>query len=116
METIQKLTKLEKLWKHLRCNQLFGMQVYHLVNMPSSLEKSLTLLDQLNPNVSVIRKVTKLMIAKYGNIHGPACTFAKYVKQFPKLTESTVRKWIRKYRKELPAAQNNQISISIGEK
>ena len=58
----------------------------------------------------------KLMIAKYGNIHGPARTIAKYVKQFPKLTESTVRKWIAKYRKELSTAGNNQIPISIGEK
>ena len=35
---------------------------YHGVNMPSSLKKSLTLLDQLNPNVSVIRKVTNLRL------------------------------------------------------
>ena len=43
----------------------------------------------------------KLVIAKYGNIHGPARAVAKYTKQFPKLSESTVRAWIAKYRKQL---------------
>ena len=38
------------------------------------------------------------------------------MKQFPKLTESTVHKWIAKYCKELSTAGNNQIPISIGEK
>ena len=57
----------------------------------------------------------KLAIAKYGNIHGPARAVAKYIKQFPKLSESTVRAWIAKYRKQLSTSTNNQI-ISIGEK
>ena len=38
------------------------------------------------------------------------------MKQFSKLTESTVRKWIAKYRKEFSTAGNNQTPISIGEK
>ena len=38
------------------------------------------------------------------------------MKQFPKLTESTVHKWIAKYCKEFSTAGNNQIPISIGEK
>ena len=38
------------------------------------------------------------------------------MKQFPKLTESTVCKWIGKYRKELSTAGNNPIPILITEK
>jgi len=58
----------------------------------------------------------KLVIAKYGNIHGPARAVAKYTKQFSKLSERTVRALIAKYRKQLSTSTNNQITISIGEK
>ena len=34
-------------------------------------------------------------------MHGPARAVAKYLPQFPKLSESTVRRWLGKYRKEL---------------
>ena len=54
----------------------------------------------------------KLMIAKYANMHGPARATAKYVKQFPKLSESTVRGWVAKYRKELSDTENNQFTIN----
>ena len=52
------------------------------------------------------------MIAKYANMHGPARATAKYVKQFPKLSESTVRGWVAKYRKELSGTENNQFTIN----
>ena len=55
----------------------------------------------------------KLMIAEYANMHGPARATAKYVKQFPKLSESTVRGWVAKYRKELSSTENNQFTIKI---
>ena len=57
----------------------------------------------------------KLMIARYGNIYSPAHAVAKYTKQFPKLTESTVRGWIAKYLKQLATTANHD-GISIGEK
>ena len=58
------------------------------------------------------KKSDKLMIAKYANMHGPARATAKYVKQFPKLSESTVRGWVAKYRKELSGTENNQFTIN----
>ena len=58
-----------------------------------------------------------LMIARYGNTHGPARAIAKFVKEFPKLTDSTVRAWIAKYRKELSAnnGNNEEIPITVGQ-
>ena len=58
------------------------------------------------------------MIARHGNTHGPARAIAKFVKEFPKLTDSTVRAWIAKYRKELSAnnGNNEEIPITIGQK
>ena len=45
-------------------------------------------------------------------MHGPARATAMYVKQFPKLSESTVRGWVAKYRKELSGTENNQFTIN----
>ena len=54
----------------------------------------------------------KLMIAKYANMHGPARATAKYLKQFSKLSESTVRGWVAKYRKKLSTTENNELTIN----
>ena len=115
METIQKLVKLDKLWKYLNRSQLFWMQVYHHVNMPSMLKKLLLLLDQLNPNVSVIRKwqTYDCQISKHSWSSPYSC---KVCETISKVNWSTVRKWIAKYHKKLSTAGNNKIPISIGEK
>ena len=66
---------------------------------------------------TVYSEKDKLMIARYGNTHGPARAIAKFVKEFPKLTDSTVRAWIAKYRKELSAnnGNNEEIPITVGQ-
>lgn len=67
---------------------------------------------------TVYSQKDKLMIARYGNTHGPARAIAKFVKEFTKLTDSTARAWIPKYRKELSAnnKNNEEILITIGQK
>ena len=116
MEIMQELVKLDKLWKNLHPQSVVWKARL------SSREHALVVEEITNATGSTKSKCVnykesdKLMIAKYGNIHGPPHTIAKHMKQFPNLTENTVCKWIAKYRKKLSTAGNNQIPISIREK
>ena len=60
----------------------------------------------------------KLMMARYANQHGPSRTVAKYLKDFPKLKESTLRGWLVKYRNELKSKTDSgsRKDIKIGMK
>ena len=40
---------------------------------------------------TVYSEKDKLMIAKYGNTHGPTRALSKFAKQFPKLSDSSIR-------------------------
>ena len=43
----------------------------------------------------------KLKISKYANAHGVTAAIKLFQRDFPKLTESTVRPWLKKYRDRL---------------
>ena len=72
----------------------------------SSREFSLVTEERKNLSSEKKKRVTykeqdKLVMARYAYQHGPSRTVAKYLKDFPKLNESTIRGWLAKYRDEI---------------
>ena len=47
------------------------------------------------------REDEKMKIAKYANIYGTVSALRHFKQDFPKLTESTIRPWLAKYRSQL---------------
>ena len=47
------------------------------------------------------REDEKMKIAKYANIYGTVSALRYFKQDFPKLTESTIRPWLAKYRSQL---------------
>ena len=51
----------------------------------------------------------KREMARYANQHGASRAVKRYKKKFPKITESTLRSWVKVYRTQL----KNPVSIQI---
>ena len=63
------------------------------------------------------KEIEKREIAKYGMLHGATVAVKRYRKQFPSLTEGTVRPWVKAYRKllqEQKKTNSDDIAIKIG--
>ena len=68
----------------------FSLDTEELENLSSEKKKRATYKQQ-----------DKLVMARYAYQHAPSRTVAKYLKEFPKLNESTIRGWLAKYRDEI---------------
>ena len=57
----------------------------------------------------------KIRIARYACENGNSKTVSKFKKDFPKLNESAIRPWVKKYKSEL-SNKRPQTSFTIGTK
>ena len=57
----------------------------------------------------------KMKVAKYANVHGPANALRHFKKDFPNLTESTIRGWLTKYRSEIKRTSSSEL-VQISER
>ena len=78
-------------------------------NLPSNIsnnellkvKESLQLVEGKSDKRRTYKEIEKREIAKYGKLHGATAAVKRYRKQFPSLTEGTVRPWVKAYRKSL---------------
>ena len=94
-------------------------------NLPSNIsnnellkvKESLQLVEGKSGKRKTYKEIEKREIAKYGMLHGATAAVKRYRKQFPSLTEGTVRPWVKAYRKllqEQKKTNSDDIAIKIG--
>ena len=99
-------------------NSLTGLSSREVANIVEEIREASGIENQNKKRVTY-KEQDKLRVAKYASQYGPTRTVTFFSKEFPSLSESTVRPWVQKYRsqiREMSTRDNRPETVKIGEK